>query len=116
MNEDEYGQAFIQDLENANIAYKGVIKQNDLPTDVVIFLSPDGERTMATHIGIGSQLHPDELTEDSLQGIDHIYIILWDHDLTKQTLKKVGKIAKAMNIETSLSLSILFVLIVIAMN
>ncbi len=30
---------------------------------------------------------------------------LWDHDLTKQTLKKVGKIAKTMNIETSLSLS-----------
>ena len=108
VNEDEYGQAFIQDLEKANIAYKGVIKQNDLPTGCCnILVSPDGERTMATHIGIGSQLHPDELTEDSLQGIDHIYMesYLWDHDLTKQTLKKVGKIAKTMNIETSLSLS-----------
>jgi sugar/nucleoside kinase (ribokinase family) len=62
---------------------------------------------MATHIGIGSQLHPNELSEESLQGIDHIYMesYLWDHDLTKQTLKKVGTIAKAMNIETSLSLS-----------
>ena len=108
VNEDEYGQAFIQDLEKANIAYKGVIKQNDLPTGCCnILVSPDGERTMATHIGIGSQLHPDELTEDSLQGIDHIYMesYLWDHDLTKQTLKKVGKIAKIMNIENSLSLS-----------
>ena len=108
VNEDEYGQAFIQDLEKANIVYKGVIKQNDLPTGCCnILVSPDGERTMATHIGIGSQLHPDELTEDSLQDIDHIYMesYLWDHDLTKQTLKKVGKIAKTMNIETSLSLS-----------
>ena len=108
VSEDEYGQAFIQDLEKANIAYKGVIKKNNLPTGCCnILVSPDGERTMATHIGIGSQLHPDELTEDSLQGIDHIYMesYLWDHDLTKQTLKKVGTIAKAMNIETSLSLS-----------
>ena len=108
VSEDEYGQAFIQDLEKASIAYKGVIKKNDLPTGCCnILVSPDGERTMATHIGIGSQLHPDELTEDSLQGIDHIYMesYLWDHDLTKQTLKKVGTIAKAMNIETSLSLS-----------
>jgi sugar/nucleoside kinase (ribokinase family) len=108
VSEDEYGQAFIQDLEKANIAYKGVIKKNDLPTGCCnILVSPDGERTMATHIGIGSQLHPDELTEDNLQGIDHIYMesYLWDHDLTKQTLKKVGTIAKAMNIETSLSLS-----------
>ena len=108
VSEDEYGQAFIQDLEKASIAYMGVIKKNDLPTGCCnILVSPDGERTMATHIGIGSQLHPDELTEDSLQGIDHIYMesYLWDHDLTKQTLKKVGTIAKAMNIETSLSLS-----------
>jgi len=108
VSEDEYGQAFIQDLKKANIAYKGVIKKNNLPTGCCnILVSPDGERTMATHIGIGSQLHPDELTEDSLQGIDHIYMesYLWDHDLTKQTLKKVGKIAKTMNIETSLSLS-----------
>ena len=108
VSEDEYGQAFIQDLEKASIAYKGVIKKNNLPTGCCnILVSPDGERTMATHIGIGSQLHPDELTEDNLQGIDHIYMesYLWDHDLTKQTLKKVGTIAKAMNIETSLSLS-----------
>ena len=108
VSEDEYGQAFIQDLEKASITYKGVIKKNDLPTGCCnILVSPDGERTMATHIGIGSQLHPDELNEDSLQGIDHIYMesYLWDHDLTKQTLKKVGTIAKAMNIETSLSLS-----------
>ena len=108
VSEDEYGQAFIQDLEKARISYKGVIKKNDLPTGCCnILVSPDGERTMATHIGIGSQLHPNELSEESLQGIDHIYMesYLWDHDLTKQTLKKVGTIAKAMNIETSLSLS-----------
>ena len=108
VSEDEYGQAFIQDLEKASIAYKGVIKKNDLSTGCCnILVSPDGERTMATHIGIGSQLHPNELSEESLQGIDHIYMesYLWDHDLTKQTLKKVGTIAKAMNIETSLSLS-----------
>ena len=108
VSEDEYGQAFIQDLEKASIAYKGVIKKNDFPTGCCnILVSPDGERTMATHIGIGSQLHPNELSEESLQGIDHIYMesYLWDHDLTKQTLKKVGTIAKAMNIETSLSLS-----------
>ena len=108
VSEDEYGQAFIQDLEKASIAYKGVIKKNVLPTGCCnILVSPDGERTMATHIGIGSQLHPNELSEESLQGIDHIYMesYLWDHDLTKQTLKKVGTIAKAMNIETSLSLS-----------
>ena len=62
---------------------------------------------MATHIGIGSQLNPDEVNEDILNSIDHVYMesYLWDHELTKKTLKKFSDIAKSKNIEISLSLS-----------
>jgi sugar/nucleoside kinase (ribokinase family) len=95
-------------MQSADISFQGVIKEKDLPTGCCnILVSPDGERTMATHIGIGSQLHPDEVSAETLKGIDHVYMesYLWDHDLTKQTLQKVGEIAKAQKIETSLSLS-----------
>ena len=108
LNNDEYGKAFLKDLQSAGIGFQGVIKEEGLPTGCCnILVSPDGERTMATHIGIGSQLHPDEVSADTLKDIDHVYMesYLWDHDLTKQTLQKVGEIAKAQNIETSLSLS-----------
>ena len=108
LNNAEYGKAFLKDLQSAGIGFQGVIKEEGLPTGCCnILVSPDGERTMATHIGIGSQLHPDEVSADTLKDIDHVYMesYLWDHDLTKQTLQKVGEIAKAQNIETSLSLS-----------
>ncbi len=108
VNDDEYGKAFIADLNSAKIEFPGIIKEKDLPTGCCnILVSPDGERTMATHIGIGSQLNPDELTEQKIEGIDHIYMesYLWDHDLTKKTLQKFGEMAKTHNIETSLSLS-----------
>ena len=108
VSDDEYGNAFIQDLEKANISFKGVSKKSDLPTGCCnILVSPDGERTMATHIGIGSQLQPDEVSEDVLDNIDHMYMesYLWDHELTKKTLKKFGDIAKSKNTEISLSLS-----------
>ena len=108
VSDDEYGNAFIQDLEKANILFKGVSRKSDLPTGCCnILVSPDGERTMATHIGIGSQLQPDEVSEDVLDNIDHMYMesYLWDHELTKKTLKKFGEIAKSKNIEISLSLS-----------
>jgi sugar/nucleoside kinase (ribokinase family) len=108
VSDDEYGNAFIQDLEKANISFKGVSRKSDLPTGCCnILVSPDGERTMATHIGIGSQLQPDEVSEDVLDNIDHMYMesYLWDHELTKKTLKKFGEIAKSKNIEISLSLS-----------
>ncbi len=108
VSDDEYGNAFIQDLEKANISFKGVSKKSDLPTGCCnILVSPDGERTMATHIGIGSQLLPDEVSENILDNIDHMYMesYLWDHELTKKTLKKFGDIAKSKNTEISLSLS-----------
>ena len=108
VSDDEYGNAFIQDLEKANISFKGVSRKSDLPTGCCnILVSPDGERTMATHIGIGSQLQPDEVSEDILDNIDHMYMesYLWDHELTKKTLKKFGDIAKSKNTEISLSLS-----------
>ena len=108
LNNDEYGKAFLKDLQSAGIGFQGVIKEEGLPTGCCnILVSPDGERTMATHIGIGSQLHPDEVSADTLKDIDHVYMesYLWDHDLTKQSLQKVWEIAKAQNIETSLSLS-----------
>ena len=108
VSDDEYGNAFIQDLEKANISFKGVSRKSDLPTGCCnILVSPDGERTMATHIGIGSQLQPDEVSENILDNIDHMYMesYLWDHELTKKTLKKFGDIAKSKNTEMSLSLS-----------
>tara|TARA_Y100000768_G_scaffold351847_1_gene303029 strand:- start:33 stop:983 length:951 start_codon:yes stop_codon:yes gene_type:complete len=108
VNDDEYGQAFIADLKSAQIKFPGVIKQNDLPTGCCnILVSPDGERTMATHIGIGSQLDPNEINTKTIEGIDHIYMesYLWDHNLTKKTLQKFGELAKFNNIEISLSLS-----------
>ena len=108
VSDDEYGNAFIQDLEKANISFKGVSRKSDLPTGCCnILVSPDGERTMATHIGIGSQLQPDEVSENILDNIDHMYMesYLWDHELTKKILKKFGDIARSKNIEISLSLS-----------
>ena len=108
VSDDEYGNAFIQDLEKANISFKGVSRKSELPTGCCnILVSPDGERTMATHIGIGSQLQPDEVSEHILDNIDHMYMesYLWDHELTKKTLKKFGDIDKSKNIEISLSLS-----------
>ena len=108
VSDDEYGNAFIQDLEKANISFKGVSRKRELTTGCCnILVSPDSERTIATHIGIGSQLQPDEVSEDVLDNIDHMYMesYLWDHELTKKTLKKFGDIAKSKNTEISLSLS-----------
>ena len=51
VREDEYGQAFIQDLKKANIAYKGVIKKNNLPTIIFDEIDSGTSGEIAESIG-----------------------------------------------------------------
>jgi sugar/nucleoside kinase (ribokinase family) len=48
-----------------------------------------------------------DINKEIFQGIDHVYMeaYLWDHDLTKAALKKVGELSKELKFELSFSLS-----------
>lgn len=108
VNDDEYGNAFLSDMEDAKIPFLGIKENNSLPTGCCnILVTSDGERTMATHIGIGSQLSVQDITKEKFEGMDHVYMeaYLWDHDLTKEALKKVGELSKELGFELSFSLS-----------
>jgi sugar/nucleoside kinase (ribokinase family) len=108
VNDDDYGHAFLKDMEEARIPFLGIKEKNSLPTGCCnILVTHDGERTMATHIGIGSQLSVQDINKEIFQGIDHVYMeaYLWDHDLTKAALKKVGELSKELKFELSFSLS-----------
>jgi len=108
VNDDDYGNAFLSDMEKAKILFQGIKEKNSLSTGCCnILVTKDGERTMATHIGIGSQLNVKDITKEKFEGMDHVYIeaYLWDHDLTKAALKKVGELSKELKFELSFSLS-----------
>jgi sugar/nucleoside kinase (ribokinase family) len=108
VNDDDYGRAFLKDMEDAKIPFLGIKEKNSLPTGCCnILVTNDGERTMATHIGIGSQLSVQDIVKEKFQGVDHVYMeaYLWDHELTKAALKKVGELSKELKFELSFSLS-----------
>ena len=65
VNDDDYGNAFLSDMEKAKILFQGIKEKNSLPTGCCnILVTKDGERTMATHIGIGSQLNVKDITKE----------------------------------------------------
>ena len=108
VNDDDYGKAFLKDMEDAKIPFLGIKEKNSLPTGCCnILVTKDGERTMATHIGIGSQLSVEDITKDKFEGMDHVYMeaYLWDHELTKAALQRVGELSKELKFELSFSLS-----------
>ncbi len=92
---DTTGDFFEQALENLGI--KPVIFRGENRSGkCVSLISPDGERTMLTHLGAALELKAEEISADIFAGYDCLYIegyLVQDHTLIEsviRTAKRVG--------------------------
>jgi len=100
---DDYGRIFKEDLEKSNI--KPVLLKSDTHSGrAVALISPDRERTFATHLGAAIELDADELHMDHFSGHDIFHIegyIVQNNEL----LEKAVKLAKENGMDISLDLA-----------
>lgn len=92
---DTTGDFFQTALENLGI--KPVIfRGKSRSGKCVSLISPDGERTMLTHLGAAEEMAPDEISEGIFQGYDCLYVegyLVQDHHLIEtaiRTAKRCG--------------------------
>jgi sugar/nucleoside kinase (ribokinase family) len=73
----------------------------------LILVTEDGERTMATHLGVASALGPDDLDEGLLSRTQIVYLegYLWDLPAAKQALRRAMEVAHAADALVALTLS-----------
>jgi sugar/nucleoside kinase (ribokinase family) len=73
----------------------------------MIFVSPDGERSMNTHLGACVELGPDDVEADKAQGARVTYFegYLWDPPLAKDAIRQTAKLAHQAGNEVAMSLS-----------
>ncbi len=80
---DELGKLFEEEQINQGI--QPLLIHSDLPTGRAVGLvEPNGERTFATYLGAASNLHPDDITKERLQGFDIFFIegyLVYNHAL-----------------------------------
>ena len=70
---DNTGDRFEQALSNLGI--EGKIFRGDNPSGKCISLvSPDGERTMLTHLGAAAEMHAEDISPAIFEGYDCLYI------------------------------------------
>ena len=70
---DEIGLFFTSDLANNHI--KPILNQSNTPSGIAIALvSPDGERTFATHLGAAIELSAEHLQQHLFEGFDFFYV------------------------------------------
>lgn len=73
----------------------------------MVYVTPDGERTMATHLGVASLLGPADLDEDLIASAQVLYLegYLWDLPPAKAAMHRAIDLAHAADGMVALSVS-----------
>ncbi|MGO9344435.1 MAG: adenosine kinase, partial [Acidimicrobiales bacterium] len=73
----------------------------------LVLVTPDGERTMATHLGVASTLSPGDIDHDLVARGEIVYVegYLWDTDAAKDAVRLAMSIAHSSDGLVALSLS-----------
>ena len=111
INSDSFGEIYKKSLEDINVKFSYLKKNENLSTGAsIILITPDSERTMCTYLGISSHLSVDDISKNSI--LDHELIFLegylWDKGDSEKMFKHAINIAKENKIKIALSLSDIF--------
>jgi fructokinase len=111
INSDNFGKMYRKSLQDINVNFSYLEKDEDLSTGAsIILITPDSERTMCTYLGISSHLSADDVNENNI--IDHELIFLegylWDKGTSEKMFKQAISIAKKNKIRIAMSLSDIF--------
>ena len=111
VNSDKFGDLYKKSLEDIDVSFPYIKKNESLPTGAsIILITPDSERTMCTYLGISSHLSADDISKKSI--LDHELIFLegylWDKGDSEKMFKYSINIAKQNNIKIAMSLSDIF--------
>ena len=93
VGKDTTGDFFEQALENLGIE-PFIMRSSIRSGKCVSLVSPDGERTMVTHLGAASELAAEEIDEKIFAGYDCLYIegyLVQDHRLIRSAIEKAKR-------------------------
>jgi hypothetical protein len=108
---DPHGKHYTEDMQRCGVGFSGPGSDAQGTGTCVILITPDTERTMLTHLGVSSSLHPDNVDEAIVKNARGVYVegYLWTGDETRQAGEQMAKIAKKQGIPVSFTLSDAFV-------
>ena len=106
--DDEFGKIFGHDIRAANVEFSCNPVSGKAPTSrSLILVTPDGERTMNTFLGISTDLDDGEVDPQMIKASKIIYLegYLFDQPEAKAAFRQAVAIAKDAGRQVALSLS-----------
>jgi fructokinase len=111
INSDNFGEMYRKSLQDINVNFSYLEKDEDLSTGAsIILITPDSERTMCTYLGISSYLSADDINENNIADHELIFLegYLWDKGTSEKMFKHAISIAKKNKVKIAMSLSDIF--------
>ena len=106
--DDELGRIFAHDIQAAGVAFRTPAVKGGLPTArSLILVTPDGERTMSTFLGVSPELDQGEVDTKLVAAAQVVYLegYLFDRSEAKAAFRQASRIAKGAGRKVALSLS-----------
>ncbi len=111
--QDQLGEVFAHDIRAAEIAFDTAPRAGDPPTArCLIFVSPDGQRTMNTYLGSSQFLPATALDEAMIASGSVLYLegYLWDPEEPRAAMRKAIATARGAGRKVAFTLSDAFVI------
>ncbi|WP_274423649.1 adenosine kinase [Chelativorans sp. YIM 93263] len=105
---DQLGDIYRHDIRAQGVAFDTRPLENRPPTArSMIFVTPDGERSMNTYLGACVELGPEDVEEEKVKAAKISYFegYLWDPPRAKEAIRKTAEIAHAAGQQMAMTLS-----------
>jgi sugar/nucleoside kinase (ribokinase family) len=111
--DDQFGKVFAHDIRAGGIAFDTPSRPADPPTaQCLIFVTPDGQRTMNTFLGASQYLPAEALDETQIAAASVLYLegYLWDPEEPRKAMRRAIAAARAAGRKVAFTLSDAFVI------
>ena len=111
--DDQLGEVFAHDIRAGGISFGTAARAGDPPTArCLIFVTPDGQRTMNTFLGASQYLPATALDEAAIRAASVLYLegYLWDPEEPRAAMRRAIAAAKDAGRKVAFTLSDAFVI------
>ena len=109
VHDDALGQFYAKSMQDSGTDFVNApVPGGELPTSrSMIFVSPDGERSMNTYLGISTELGPDDVPDDVASKSEIMFLegYLFDKDKGKEAFRQASRLTRAAGGKAGIAIS-----------
>ena len=96
IGDDEFGATYCRQVADYGITSRLVVGDGATGSSVIL-VTPDGERTMNTHLGMCQQFGAQDVDDELLRSADYLYFTgyMWDTEVQKAAIIHAIEVARA---------------------